>query len=68
MRSEPRESCGYKVSEVVRNDGLKLVFEEGSSVCHWLSGTEPVVRVYSEARSEKKLEKLSAVAKQWIFE
>jgi hypothetical protein len=26
------------------------------------------VRVYSEARSEDGLEKLSAAAKQWIFE
>jgi len=27
-----------------------------------------VVRVYSEARSERDLEKLSTSAKQWIFE
>jgi phosphomannomutase len=33
-----------------------------------LSGTEPVVRVYSEAASEPELQKLSAAAKQWIFE
>jgi phosphomannomutase len=33
-----------------------------------LSGTEPVVRVYSEAGSEAELEKLSAAAKQWTFE
>jgi phosphoglucomutase len=49
-------------------DGLKLVFDDGSWVCYRLSGTEPVVRVYSEARSEQSLEKLSAAAKQWIFE
>jgi len=53
---------------VVRADGLKLVFEDGSWVCYRLSGTEPVVRVYSEARSERDLEKLSTSAKQWIFE
>jgi len=33
-----------------------------------LSGTEPVVRVYSEADSEQSLERLSESAKQWIFE
>ena len=33
-----------------------------------LSGTEPVVRVYSEAGSMDGLEKLSAAAKKWIFE
>jgi phosphoglucomutase len=68
LRSDPREFCGHQVSEVVRKDGLKLIFEDGSWVCYRLSGTEPVVRVYSEARSDQGLEKLSAAAKQWIFE
>ena len=56
------------VSQVVRTDGLKLLFSDGSWVCYRLSGTEPVVRVYTEARSEKGLEKLSTAAKHWIFE
>jgi phosphomannomutase len=33
-----------------------------------LSGTEPVVRVYTEARTQADAEKLTASAKQWIFE
>jgi phosphomannomutase len=49
-------------------NGLKLVFDDGSWVCYRLSGTEPAVRVYSEARVEAGLERLSAAAKQWIFE
>jgi phosphomannomutase len=68
LRSDPREFCGHPVSEVVRTDGLKLVFDDGSWVCYRLSGTEPVVRLYTEARSEKGLEKLSTAAKSWIFE
>jgi phosphoglucomutase len=68
LRSDPREFCGHPVSEVVRTDGLKLVFSDGSWVCYRLSGTEPVVRAYTEARSEKGLEKLSTAAKNWIFE
>ncbi|MGA2950545.1 MAG: phosphoglucomutase/phosphomannomutase family protein [Candidatus Sulfotelmatobacter sp.] len=68
LRSDPREFCGHKVGEVVRTDGLKLVFEDGSWVCYRLSGTEPVVRIYSEARSKQGLEKLSGAARQWIFE
>jgi phosphomannomutase len=47
---------------------LKWVLDYGYWVCYHLSGTEPVGRVYSEARSEPDLEKLSAAAKQWIFE
>ncbi len=68
LRFDPREFCGRAVSEVVRTDGLKLVFDDGSWVCYRLSGTEPVVRVYSEARSEQGLEMLSRAAKEWIFE
>ena len=68
LRLEPREFFGRKVGEVVRKDGLKLVFEDGSWICYRLSGTEPVVRVYSEAASAAALEKLSSSAKQWIFE
>jgi phosphoglucomutase len=68
LKADPREFCGHPVSQVVRTDGLKLVFSDGSWVCYRLSGTEPVVRVYTEARSEKGLEKLSTAAKHWIFE
>jgi phosphoglucomutase len=68
LHGEPRDLMGRKVTEVVRTDGLKLLFADGSWVCYRLSGTEPVVRVYSEARSQEDLEKLSAAAKQWIFE
>jgi alpha-D-glucose phosphate-specific phosphoglucomutase len=68
LHSDPRELLGRKVGEVVRTDGLKLVFEDGSWICFRLSGTEPVVRVYSEASSEAELSKLSGAAKQWIFD
>jgi phosphoglucomutase len=68
LQREPRDVMGRKVREVVRTDGLKLLFADGSWVCYRLSGTEPVVRVYSEAGSKGELAKLSAVAKQWIFE
>lgn len=68
LRLEPKEFFGRKVSETVRKDGLKLVFEDGAWICYRLSGTEPVVRVYSEARGAEDLKKLSVAAKQWIFE
>jgi phosphoglucomutase len=68
IRSDPKEFSGRKVCEVVRTDGLKLVLDDGAWVCYRLSGTEPVVRAYTEARTEAGMEKLSAAAKQWIFE
>jgi phosphoglucomutase len=64
----PAEFCGRKVAEVVRKDGLKLVLEDGAWVCYRLSGTEPVVRAYVEARNENDLPKLRQAAKDWVFE
>jgi len=68
LKMEPREFAGRRVSQVVRTDGLKLVLDDGSWVCYRLSGTEPVVRVYSEARSAEDLDKLAPAARDWIFE
>jgi alpha-D-glucose phosphate-specific phosphoglucomutase len=68
LRRDPGEFHGIKVAQVVRTDGLKLVLADGSWVCYRLSGTEPVVRVYSEAGSREGLAKLSAAAKAWIFD
>ncbi len=68
VQADPRELGGRRVREIVRTDGLKLIFDDGSWVCYRLSGTEPVVRVYSEARTPDDLGKLSAAAKQWILE
>jgi phosphomannomutase len=68
LNSDPAELSGRRVVDAVKKDGLKLVFADGSWVCYRLSGTEPVVRVYSEARSEADLKKLAAAAKAWIFE
>jgi phosphoglucomutase len=67
LKAESREFFGRKIASVVRTDGLKLLFDDGSWVCYRLSGTEPVVRVYTEARSRDDLAKLSGQAKDWIF-
>jgi phosphomannomutase len=55
------------VTGVVRTDGLKLILGDGSWVCYRLSGTEPVVRAYSEARGEQDMESLSAAAKNFVL-
>jgi phosphomannomutase len=46
---------------------LKLVLDDGAWVCYRLSGTEPVVRAYTESRSESDRTKLAAAAKEWVF-
>jgi cell division protein FtsB len=48
---QSREFCARDVRQVVRTDGLKLIFDAVRAVCYRVSGTEPAVRVYSKARS-----------------
>ncbi len=67
LKNDPAQLAGRKVTQVVRTDGMKLVFADGSWVCYRLSGTEPVVRVYSEARSPEDLQRLATEAKNWVF-
>jgi phosphoglucomutase len=68
LRTHPSDFCGSQVAKVVRTDGLQLLLADGSWVCYLLSGTELVVRVYSEARSREGLTQLSEAAKAWIFD
>jgi phosphomannomutase len=67
LKADPTELSGRKVVEVVRTDGLKLILDDGSWVCYRLSGTEPVVRAYVEARSERDMETLRAAAEKFVL-
>ncbi len=67
IKVDPTELGGRKVTQVVRTDGLKLILADGSWVAYRLSGTEPVVRVYSEARREGDRGPLSQAAKDWVL-
>lgn len=68
VKKDPTELAGLAVKQVVRTDGLKLIFDDGSWVCYRLSGTEPVVRVYTEARNEKESATLTEAAKNWVLQ
>jgi phosphoglucomutase len=67
LKVDPTELGGRKVTSVVRTDGLKLVLDDGSWVCYRLSGTEPVVRAYTESRDESQMAALSAQAKDFVL-
>jgi alpha-D-glucose phosphate-specific phosphoglucomutase len=67
VKADPKELGGRKVKQVVRTDGLKLILDDGSWVCYRLSGTEPVVRAYTEARSEKDMEALKTAAEHFVM-
>ena len=67
LKTDPTELSGRKVKQIVRTDGLKLILEDGSWVCYRLSGTEPVVRAYTEARSEQDMEALKIAAEKFVM-
>ena len=67
LKADPRELGGRKVVSVVRTDGLKLILDDGSWVCYRLSGTEPVVRAYTEARNENQMQALRTAAERFVL-
>jgi len=66
LRADPREFAGRRVVKLDRTDGLKLVFEDGSWILMRASGTEPLLRVYTEASSPELSRKLLSAAEKWI--
>ena len=62
----PNQIAGLNVKKIVRLDGFKFIFDDDSWMGVRLSGTEPVVRLYTEANSAKKLKDLEKVGTQLI--
>ena len=60
----PRELAGKKVLQRLDVDGVKLLLEGDSWVLVRPSGTEPLFRLYAEARSEEELQAVCEAAKQ----
>lgn len=52
-QSPPKEILGRPIKEVRSYDGYKFILEDDSWLIMRLSGTEPKLRVYAEASSEK---------------
>ncbi len=50
----PKKVLGSRVVTVKDTDGYKFICDDSSWLMLRLSGTEPILRVYSEASSEKK--------------
>lgn len=56
--SPPSKIIDKRVVEVKKQDGVKLICEDGSWLLMRLSGTEPILRIYAEAGSEKKAKEM----------
>ena len=66
LRENFSEFAGHKVAKIDRTDGLKLIFDDGSWILMRPSGTEPVVRIYTEAAKLAAAQKLAEEARAWI--
>ena len=64
----PDRFAGRKVSSINLLDGLKLLLEDGSWILIRESGTEPVARVYVEARSEDQLDSLASAGRELLLQ
>ena len=58
---------GRKVKSIDRTDGGKFVFEDDSWMLCRLSGTEPLLRLYTEADSESASARMAQEAADWIL-
>lgn len=66
LRGEFTHFAGRDVTKTDRTDGLKLIFENGKWLLMRPSGTEPVIRIYSEAASQAASRRLAQDARKWV--
>lgn len=52
-KQAPAEIAGHKIAEISTSDGVKYILEDDSWLLIRPSGTEPVLRVYAEGRSDE---------------
>ncbi|MGA2666717.1 MAG: phosphoglucomutase/phosphomannomutase family protein [Patescibacteria group bacterium] len=65
-KNPPKEVLGRKVARTRDDDGLKIYFEDGSWLLIRFSGTEPVLRLYAEAKTMTEVDKFINYAKEYF--
>ncbi len=65
--SPPLYFEGQKVMDIKSQDGVKFILEDASWLLFRLSGTEPILRIYSEAASQPSAEALARCGKELAF-
>jgi phosphomannomutase len=60
----PKEIGGAKVDEVSQRDGVKYIMADDSWLLIRPSGTEPVLRVYAEGRTNEMVKALMGYGKK----
>ena len=62
----PSEICGNKIIDISNIDGLKLRMDNNFWLLFRFSGTEPLLRIYCEATSEKNLNQVLEWSQKFI--
>ena len=62
----PRELAGHAVVRTRDDDGFKFYLDDGSWALMRMSGTEPLMRVYSEAPTPERVEELLAALEHHV--
>lgn len=64
----PKTIAGLSVKEARDNGGVQFLLEHGCWLLVRESGTEPVVRLYGEARDEDELERIMKAGRELVLE
>lgn len=67
LKKDHSSLLNRKVKQIDRTDGVKVVFEDGSWFLVRASGTEPLLRLYTEAASLETSENLAREVRAWLF-
>ena len=68
LKSDYKTFLGRRVERLDRTDGLKLEFSGGSWVLLRLSGTEPLMRIYTEAATPEESSRLASETQAWVLD
>lgn len=67
IQKPPASLDRVRVSAVKDFDGVKFILQDGSWLLIRPSGTEPIVRIYSESPVESRVHRLLAIGKKIVF-
>ncbi|SHI48571.1 phosphoglucomutase, alpha-D-glucose phosphate-specific [Malonomonas rubra DSM 5091] len=67
LQNPPHEIGGNTIEQVIKIDGNKFLFDDGSWMLFRKSGTEPVVRLYGEAGTAERLAEVMAQGQAFIL-
>jgi phosphoglucomutase len=59
---------GRRVKKMDRTDGLKMEFDDGSWILLRFSGTEPLMRIYTEASTIDQASRMAGETQAWMMD